>query len=116
MGFANGLPDHGVDPEADEREIGDLLWPVVKSMATALIQNEVDYLIEGGQLLPKHVKELSEGEDGPIRACFIGFAEIDPKAKLEQIRRFGRGHDDWLKTFDDERVYREVEHMISFSA
>jgi chloramphenicol 3-O-phosphotransferase len=60
MGFANGLPDYGVDPDDDELRVGELLWPVVKPMATAMLENEFNYLIEGAQLHPRHAWELGE--------------------------------------------------------
>ncbi len=43
MGFANGLPALGVDPEDDELAVGERLWPVVKPMAVALLEDEVEH-------------------------------------------------------------------------
>ncbi len=115
MGFAIGLPKHGVDTDGDERDVGEKLWPAVKPMAIALLQDEKDYMIEGAQILPEFVVELAEADQGDFQACFLGFAESDAQAKFDQIREFGGDHDDWLKTYDDERAMAEVERLISWS-
>ncbi len=115
MGFTKGLPDHGVDAEDDERKVAELLWPVVKPLATALVEDEVDYMIEGVQLLPRHARELRDNLDKYIRPCFLGFAEVDTREKLRQIRCFGYDPDDWFRDFDEERAIREIERLKVFS-
>ena len=37
MGFTNGLPEYGVDSDADELLVAEQLWPVIRSMATAMM-------------------------------------------------------------------------------
>lgn len=116
MGFANGLPALGVDPEDDELAVGERLWPVVKPMAVALIEDEVEYLIEGVQLNPKHVAELYSRFPGQVTACFVGYAEIDVRVKLEQLQRFGGGLDDWMRAYDEQQRLETVAHMKQLSA
>jgi hypothetical protein len=115
MGFANGLPEYGIHPEDDELYIGELLWPVIRPLAVALDEDGIDYLIEGAQLLPKHVGELCEQLNGHVRACFIGFADLDVMAKFHQMRKFGGGLDDWLREYDDHKVILEIERLKAFS-
>jgi len=115
MGFANGLPEYGVDPEDDEFNVGDRLWPVVKPMATALVEDEIDYLIEGAQLRPQQAWTLSQAFPGDIRTCFTGFAEVDTRAKFAELRRFGGGSDDWMQDFDDRKMLQEIERLKTFS-
>ena len=115
MGFAEGLPEYGVDPEGDERRIGELLWPVVEPLAVALDEDEIDYMLEGVQVLPTHARELFEKLDGRVRACFVGFAEVDTLEKFRDIRRFGGGLDDWLRDYDDQRLIGEIERLKAFS-
>ena len=115
MGFANGLPEYGVDPEADELLVAEQLWPVVRAMATAMVEDEVDYLLEGVQLHPRHTWELCEEFAGYVRACFIGLAQVDTLTKLREIRRFGSGADDWLRHYPDEHVIQEIERLKELS-
>jgi len=115
MGFANGLPEYGIDPEADELLIAEQLWPVIRAMATAMVEEEVDYLVEGVQLHPGHVWELCEEFVGPVRACFLGFTQVDTSTKLREIRHFGGGADDWLRHYPDEQVVQEIERLKELS-
>lgn len=115
MGFAKGLPEHGVDPDDDELHVADLLWPVIEAMATALVENEEAYLFEGVQLRPQHAHALNQKFPGQIQACFIGYAEADVQAKFEEIRRFGGGADDWLKEITDQEVLANVARLKALS-
>jgi 2-phosphoglycerate kinase len=58
MGFVNGLPEYGVDSEADEMLIAEQLGPVVRFMIAAMVEEEIDYLVEGVQIHPRYAKEL----------------------------------------------------------
>ncbi|NLE44324.1 MAG: adenylate kinase [Chloroflexi bacterium] len=116
MGFANGLPGSGVDPEDDELHIGALLWPVVQAMAIALLENEEDYLFEGVQLCPVHVGKLVDAFPGQVRACFVGFASVDVRQKAAELRQYGGGLDDWLRDYTEERFIEEVERLKDLSA
>jgi hypothetical protein len=46
-------------------------------MAMTYVEEAEDYLIEGTYLLPEYVAELHQTLEDRIRACFVGFAEID---------------------------------------
>lgn len=116
MGFAQGLPAYGVNPEDDELCIADRLWPVVRAMALAMTEDELDYLIEGVQLRPRSVAELIQRRPQFVRACFLGYAEIEPLAKARQLRAYGGGLDDWMRAYDDTQMLREVQRLIALSA
>ncbi len=115
MGFADGMPEFGLDPDADELLVAEQLWPVVGAMLSAMVEDEVDYLVEGVQLHPKHAWELCEKFAGRVRVCFVGFAKVDTLVKLEEIRRFGGGADDWMRHYPDEQVIQEIERLKNLS-
>jgi hypothetical protein len=116
MGFANGLPELSVDPEADELLVAQQLWPVIRSMATAMVEDEVVFLLEGVQLHPNHVSGFCMSFPGAVRACFVGLADMDTAAKFQEIRHFGGGADDWLRHYSDEWVRQEIERIKAQSA
>jgi hypothetical protein len=115
MGLARGLPELGIDPEDDEQHVARMPWPVVEDMAHTMVENEEDYLFEGVQLRPQDVADLCLQLPGQVHACFIGFAETDPQAKFEEIRRYGGGPGDWLRELDDATVMTEVKRLIAQS-
>jgi hypothetical protein len=115
IGFVNGLPEYGVDSDADELLVAEQLGPVIKGMATAMIEEEIDYLLKGVQLHPRYAWELREQFPGLVRGCFVGFIDVDTPTKVDEIRRFGGGADDWLCDYSGEQLLQEVERLKALS-
>jgi hypothetical protein len=115
MGFVNGLPAYGVDSEADELRVAEQPGPVVRSMVAAMVEEEIDYLVEGVQNHPRCAGELQAELADYVRICFIGMAEADTRTKFQEIRRYGGGTDDWMHHYPDERVLQEVERLKGLS-
>lgn len=91
------------------------LWPLTNPLFTHLIKEEPNYLIEGDGILPNQIAELVKDFPNDIKACFVGFSEINPQNKLEQIRKFGGNKDDWTKNIPDEKLILHIKDMIKFS-
>jgi len=111
MGFANGIPESKVDPESDELLVAEQLWPVIQSMATAMVEDEVVFLLEGVQLHPIHVADFYNRYPDAVRACFVGLAEMNTATKFQEIRHFGGRADDWMRHYSDEWVRQEIERI-----
>jgi hypothetical protein len=116
MGLARGRPELGVDPNGGDLIIAQQIWPVVRGMAMTYVENREDCLLEGTYLLPEYVAELQQILKDSIRACFVGFAEIDTWEKVRQIRDYGaqNGELDWSSDDDDE-ARQKVEFLKEFS-
>jgi len=110
MGFINGYPDFGLDPETEGITRGEKLWPILRGMAVNLIEEKryhPDYLLEGDELLPKNVAELITTYPRDVRACFLGYTHIVPSEKLQSVRKF---EPDWAE------FYKNDEILLSFLA
>ena len=114
MGLSRGLPAFGLDPEDSGVSRGEMLWPILRAMAVNLLEEErvhPNYLLEGDELLPGHVAELRTAYPGRVRACFLGYREAIPEAKLRAVRSV---ESDWMDYCSDEEVLAflagEVEH------
>ncbi|MCW3095715.1 MAG: hypothetical protein JWL77_1333, partial [Chthonomonadaceae bacterium] len=114
MGLVNGLPSFGLDPEASAIAIAEQLWPLVKAMAVNMVETDVHYTIEG-EILPKHADELALRFPKEVRAGFLGYADIVPRQKLAEIRKFGGHPNDWLTDYPDEDILELVEQNVEFS-
>lgn len=114
MGLARGWPECGVHPREGDRKTARRLWPIVKEMALTYVEEEEDILLEGTYLLPEYLAELQVTESEPVRACFVGFAEADTKAKVEEMRRYTGGVRDWLDGKGDAAA--NVEFLKGFRA
>lgn len=115
MGVANGLPELRVDPSSDEFIVGQQLWPILDPMLTAFIENKFDYLIEGVQLVPRYVHQLSQRFDGQVVACFLGYSEIDTEIKALELKQYGGAPDDWTLGYDEKQLVKEAERLKNLS-
>jgi len=96
-------------------EKAEKLWPLVKPMLTHLLKEEPQYLIEGDGILPNQILELLSEFPNDIKACFVGFSEINSKEKLKQVREFGGNMDDWTKNIPEKELINHIEDMVIFS-
>lgn len=101
MGCAGGAPQLGIDPNEGDQQIAAKLTPIIKAMATAMLENSESYLLEGVQVQPQLATDLSQQFPGLVCAAFVGYAEIEPLTKVQQLRHFGGGNNDWLSHESD---------------
>lgn len=115
MGLANGWPWAGIDPESSSERRGEQLWPLIRAMAVNLLEEEAThptYLIEGDTLLPYHVAELRAAYPARVRACFIGYAGIEPPEKLRRARLH---EPDWCAHYSEAEALAFLADMVRFS-
>lgn len=115
IGVANSIPQLHVDLDSDDASVGEIVWPLVKSMSAVMIKDRIDYLLEGALLQPKHAHELITEFPTRVHACFVGFAKARTAEKFEQVKRFGGGPDDWMRQFDDGTILNELERLKTVS-
>jgi hypothetical protein len=87
MGLYHGAPELKVNPNQPEADVAPRMWPVVKPLLIAMLENGEEYCIEGFAITPEHLVPLIELFPASIRSCFLGYATADPQAKLEQERK-----------------------------
>ena len=115
MGLHRAVPSLGVDPNTPPREVGEKIWPLVKAMAENVLESGVEYIFEGDMILPEHAAELRDLAGEEVRSCFVGYHDIEPRQKLEEIRRHSGLPNDWLNEHSDEYVLGMLEFSIQFS-
>jgi hypothetical protein len=116
MGLANAMPESGLKLRDPARARAAIMWPMLRAMATTIVENGDDYLLEGDVLMPRQVVELRE-RFGPaaIKSCFMGYASVDAETKMRDIRRFAVGKKDWTNECDDAHLLRLVCEFREFS-
>jgi hypothetical protein len=115
MGIANAMPESGLKLRDPARARAAIMWPMLRAMATTIVENGDDYLLEGDVLMPSHAVELRELFGPAIRSCFMGYASVDAEAKMRDIRQFAVGKRDWTNECDDAHLLRLVCEFGEFS-
>jgi len=59
--------------------------------------------------------EFGDGTYRGIKACFIGYAEVDPVRKLHAIRKHASEVADWTEELDDASLLNLIGELRAFS-
>ena len=114
-GLAVTSPEMGLNTRDPARKRAEILWPVLRSIASQAARGGKDFLLEGDALLPGHVAELSSERSDAVKVCFIGYAHADPDAKLRAIRHYAAGREDWTHELDDAALLKLIGELCDFS-
>ena len=111
MGLARTMPELGLKPTDPAQTRAPIMWPILRGMALALLENGENYLIEGDVLMPAHAVELRERFGAAVKSCFIGYENVDSLAKVRDIRHHGAARQEWTNDCDDSHLLRIVEEF-----
>jgi hypothetical protein len=114
MGLYHGAPELKIDPYQPESTVTPRMWPVVRPLLTAMLENGEEYCVEGFAIMPEHVLQLTKGFAGSIKACFLGYCCATPAQKLEQERRY-RTSNPWPLNIAHEKALAEFELIQQMS-
>jgi hypothetical protein len=116
MGLFGGAPSLGLDPERDDLEEADRMWPIVRGICANLIESRQNYCLEGACLRPAQAAEIADAFSGQVRACFLGYPGMDLSRKLDLIETYAGGSNDWLSQYDAAARRSFVQTTIAQSA
>jgi 2-phosphoglycerate kinase len=116
MGIANGVPELGVQPTEGDFLTGQRLWKIVEPLMTAMVENGIDYTVEGVQLLPAFVAQFQHKFAGDVRCCFIGQAELDVTAVVEMKLHSSATENDGFKDLNPNEALAEMKRIQADSA
>ncbi|MCY8535307.1 ATP-binding protein [Bacillus vallismortis] len=112
MGIAKGVPEMEVHPTDGDFKNGERLWNIIHPLMTAMVENKIDYIIEGVQFNPIHVAKFEQCYSGNVKACFIGIAEIDIEHNIDKIKFYSSmTENDGLRNLDHAQIKSELERM-----
>jgi hypothetical protein len=116
IGLAKAMPELGLNADDSAAIRSPIMWPILRAIATTVVENGADYLLEGDVLMPAHALELYERFGSAVRSCFIGYENVDSLAKVHDIRRHAAGKQDWTNECDDSHLVRIVGEFKTLSA
>lgn len=113
--LTHSAPEHGVRHQNDFVDKSEKTWKFSKELFKYLFKTQESYLVEGDCILPKQVAELQIKYSEKIKCCFLGYPSLTAKQKLELVRTFHRGEEDWTTKHNDEAMLEMIEAMIKYS-
>ncbi|MEG7336030.1 adenylate kinase [Bacillus sp. 0102A] len=112
MGIANGVPEMEVHPTDGDFKNGQRLWKIINPLMIAMVENKIDYIIEGVQFIPSHVAKFEQRYSGNVKACFIGISEIDIENNIDKMKfHSSMTENDGLRNLDNVQIKSELERI-----
>ena len=115
MGFTNGMPQCGIHDKLFPDEIAQRMREFFEAMCNSMLWTEVDHVIEGEAILPESARSLQDRNPGKVKACFLGYADIDVDEKVREVNAHGEPTGDWLMNESQEGIHRHIENMVGYS-
>jgi AAA domain-containing protein len=113
--LAGTQPELGLRVQDPAMKRVEIVWPVLRKVARDVLRSGDDLVLEGDVLLPRHLMEFGHGSHTGIKACFIGYADVEPEKKLREIREHAAGGADWTEELDDVRLLNLIGDLRAFS-
>ncbi len=113
--LTHSAPEHGVRHQNDFVDKSEKTWKFSKELLKYLLKTQESYLVEGDCILPKQISELKEKYSEQIRCCFLGYPSLTAQHKLDLVRTFHLGENDWTHKHDDEVLIEMLKAMIVYS-
>lgn len=116
MGFMKGMPSSGIHDKLWPHEIAEKMWSFLEATCENMIDNEIDYIFEGEAFLPGNIRSFMDRHPGKVRACFLGYGEVDVKDKIADVLAFPNHKNDWLVNMDEKSIEKHIRNMQEYSS
>lgn len=103
-----GIHDNVIIDTCSSRKLSRFLSNIIKKME----KTEESFIIDSAHILPKDILPYLDKEKWQI--YFMGYPNITPNEKLQQIRRYD-GDKCWTKNFNDEKMIELIHGLIRIS-
>ena len=105
-----------IDPEASDMTVSEQIKPYVLGMIKTMVENKVDYLIEGVHFNPGFSSELLKQYPNDIRVVYLGFKNTSVNLKLIELNKYRDMLENvWYSSFSKEEMIKLVSYLIEES-
>jgi len=112
MSLARANKELGINPNASDVTVSKQLQPYLDAMIKTMIENKIDYLLEGVHFQPSFIRDLLNRYPGEIKAVFLGYRSIPTESKFLELKQFGPATDNyWYQSMDDDQMLHLVEYL-----
>lgn len=113
MSLARGNKSLGVNPNSSDITVSNQLKPYLEAMIITMIENKIDYVIEGVHFQPNFAQDLLNRYPGKIKIVFMGFYTALVQDKVDELQKFGPKTDNyWYSSMSKDDVFTLVNYLI----
>lgn len=106
----------GVDNTEDDEIVSKQLEPFLFPMIRAMVENGIDYIIEGVHFNPDFMSRLLQMFPHKIKALYLGYAEIDANNKVEELKLHKQYMENpWFQDLSEKELFELVLYLKKVS-
>lgn len=116
MMLHRGNPDLDLDVDATDPIVSDKLEPYIHGLLKTIIENKVDYLLEGVHFNPEFASRLLKEFPDDIRILYLGYKDVSSKQKEKELLQYqSHVENPWFLTFKGVDFTNLVMYLIGES-
>jgi len=116
MMLHRGNPDIDVDPELSDSSVAKQIQPYVYGMIKTMVENKVDYLLEGVHFNPDFASELLKEYPNDIKIVYLGYKDISVTLKVIELNKYQKILENvWYSSFSDKKMNELILYLINES-
>jgi len=112
MSLAKANPKLNIDIDASDTTVSNVLKPYLEAMMVTMIENKIDYLLEGVHFKPQMIREILDRYPGKIKSVFLGYRDIETSVKIQELSIFGKDTENhWYKRMNESELKNLVNYL-----
>lgn len=113
MALFRAMPEGPVDPEDADDVVSKAMEPFLRGMLRAMVENGLDYILEGVHLTPASVSRWMREYPGKLRCVFLGYKDWTVENKWKELKIHAQAlENDWLAAYPPEKQIQTIRYLI----
>lgn len=116
MSLVRGNKSLNIDSNASDITVSNQLKPYLESMIKTMIENQLDYVIEGVHVQPDLADSLIKQYPGKVKIIYLGYRLAEASNKAAELKKFGpETENHWFSAMNDDELLNLVIYLIKES-
>lgn len=116
MMLNRGNSELEIDPLEGDSLVASKIQPYVYGMLKTMIENKVDYLIEGVHFNPDFSLELLEEFPNDVKILYLGYKDTSVIMKIYELNKYKDVIENaWFESYSDNELVKHVSSLIDES-
>jgi putative acetyltransferase len=117
MSLSLAAPKLGVNHEEDDFIVANAMEPYLYFMIKTMVENNIDYCLEGVHFNPLFAKKILTDFKGRIKFLYLGFSDVSWEDKLDELNRYRLSLENyWFKHYSYDQMVELVKSLIEVSS
>ncbi|MGD9909138.1 MAG: hypothetical protein AB7U79_00880 [Candidatus Izemoplasmatales bacterium] len=106
----------GVDHTLDDEIVATSLEPYLYPMLRAMVENGIDYLIEGVHFNPSFASKLLHDFKDKIQFIYLGYSEVSTEEKTQELRNHINDFENpWFSHLSSKEMIDLIDYLKNVS-